>query len=257
MRNIAAIFHKDLKHYFSSFIAYAAIAIFLVICGFFFSSLINYFGMVSMQITQQDYYDGPLNLTESITPPLFMNICVIMLFMLPILTMRSFAEEKKDGTIELLYTYPITDFEIVIGKFLALVAVFCAIIVPLFVYPLLIRFVGGEYEIRVFLLGMSGLVLLGMSFLSLGLFVSSLTKSQIISVSVTFGALLLFWIIGWSSAFVSKDLGMFLNELSLVKHYSNFAQGLIDTQDIIFYILFIFFFLFFTLRVLESRNWKG
>lgn len=257
MRNIAAIFSKDIKLYFSSFIAYCLIAIFLVISGFFFSSLINVFGMLSVQVVEQAYYDGPLNLTEMITPALFMNICIVMLFMLPILTMRSFAEEKKEGTIELLFTYPISDFQIVAGKFLALLAIFAVMLLPLLVYPLLISLVGGVLVLKTYLVGMAGLFLLGAAFISIGLFISSLTKNQIVAVSITFGALLFFWIIGWAASFVSKDLAAFIHAISLLEHFGNFAQGLIDTQDILFFVLFIFYFLFFTLRVVESRNWRG
>jgi len=257
MRNIAAIFWKDTKLYFSSFIAYCVIAIFLIIAGFFFSSLMNVFSMISMQVTQQGYYEGPLNLTEMITPALFMNICIVMLFILPIMTMRSFAEEKKEGTIELLFTYPISDFEIVMGKFCALAFVFLVMLTPLFLYPVLIRVVGGIYVFKTFVAGMIGLVLLGLSFISIGLFISALTRNQIVAVAITFGTLLLFWIIGWVTSFVSPDLAAFLNAISLLEHFGNFAQGLIDSQDVLFYLLFIFYFLFFTLRVVESRNWRG
>jgi len=257
IRNIGAIFKKDIKLYFSSFVAYCIIAIFLVLTGYFFSSLINAFVMISLQVAQQQAYQGPLNLTESITPSLFMNVCIVMLFMLPMLTMRSFSEEKKEGTIELLYTYPISDFEIVIGKYCAVSFVFLIMLAPLFIYPVLIRLVGGVYMMQPFYVGMFGLVLLGLAFLAVGLFISSMTKNQIVSVSITFGTLLMFWVMGWSSTFVSKELGSFLEELSMLQHFSNFAQGLIDTQDILFYCLVIFFFIFFTLRILESRSWKG
>jgi ABC-2 type transport system permease protein len=257
MRNIFAVFSKDLKLYFTSFIAYCVIGIFLVITGFFFSSLINVFGVLSLQVIEQGQYQGPLNLTEMITPALFMNVCIVMLFMLPILTMRSFSEEKKEGTIELLFTYPISDFQIVAGKFLSLLAVYIVMLLPLLVYPVLISLVGGVLVFKTYMAGMLGLVLLGAAFISIGLFISSLTKNQIVAVSITFGALLFFWIIGWSASFVSAELAAFINAISLLEHFGNFAQGLIDTQDVLFYILFIFYFLFFTLRVVESRNWRG
>jgi len=252
-----AIFSKDFRSYFSSIIAYIIIAIFLVISGYFFFSLVGFFSLLSMQATQQPMYEGGLNLTETILTPLFMNVSVTMLFMIPILTMRSFAEEKKAGTTELLFTYPVSDAAVVAGKYCAVVGVFMVMLVPILLYPVLISIVGGQIEYVTFFVGILGLVLMGMSFISLGVFVSSLTENQIISVTVSFGMLLLFWIVGWSASFAPKGLAPYLTNISIIEHYKNFAQGLIDTQDILFYTLFIIFFLFFTLRVLESRNWRG
>ena len=257
MRNIPAIIAKDVRSYFTSIIAYIVIAIFLIIAGYFFFSLISFFSIMSFQATQQPYYEGALNLTEAILTPLFMNISIIMLFMLPMMSMRSFSEEKKGGTIELLFTYPLTDFEIVIGKYCSVIFVFLVMMAPLLLYPILIRIVGGTLEIATYFVGLLGLVLMGMSFLSLGIFVSSLTENQIIAVTVSFGSLLIFWIIGWSSSFVPKFMASTLTNISIIEHFKNFAQGLIDTQDILFYILFIVFFIFFTLRILESRSWRG
>ncbi len=257
MRNIPAIISKDVRSYFSSIIAYIVIAIFLIISGYFFFSLMSFFSIMSFQVTQQPYYQGALNLTEAILTPLLMNVSIVMLFMIPMITMRSFSEEKKSGTIELLFTYPLTDFEIVTGKFCAVLGVFFVMLMPLLLYPVLISVVGGTFEVTTYLAGLLGLVLMGMSFLSLGIFVSSLTENQIIAVAVSFGSLLLFWIIGWSSSFAPKSLTAVLTNISIIEHFKNFAQGLIDTQDIVFYVLFIMFFLFFTLRTLESRSWRG
>ncbi|MBU1864349.1 MAG: ABC transporter permease [Candidatus Omnitrophica bacterium] len=257
MRSIIAICSKDVRSYFSSFVGYIIIAIFLVISGYFFFSLVSLFSLMSFQAMQQQQFQGNLNLTEIICTPLLMNICVIMLFMIPMLTMRSFAEEKKGGTTELLFTYPISDFAIVMGKYCAVLTVFAIMMSPLLLYPVLIKVIGGAIVFKTYLTGLFGIMLMGMSFLALGIFVSSLTENQIIAVTTSFGALLLFWIIGWSSDFAPKGLSAYLTEISIIEHFKNFAQGLIDTQDILFYGLFITFFLFFTLRVIESRNWRG
>jgi len=257
MRNICAITMRDIRSYFSSVIAYIIIAMFLIISGYFFFSLTSFFSIMSFQVSQQPQYQSMLNLTEALLTPLFMNMCVVMLFMLPMLSMRSFSEEKKSGTIELLFTYPLTDFEIVVGKYCAVVVMFFIMMLPTMIYPVLLSIVGGVLEMQTFFAGLAGLILMGMSFLALGIFVSSITENQIIAVAVSFGSLLLFWIIGWSSSFVPKAFGAFLTNVSLIEHFKNFAQGLIDTQDILFYILFIVFFLFFTLRTLESRSWRG
>lgn len=257
MRNVFIIGMKDFKSYFSSFIAYAVIATFLTLCGFFFFSMISSFGMLSMQVAQQQYYEGPLNLTEMITTPLFMNMCIIMLFMLPMITMRSFAEEKKLGTIEILYTYPVSDFDIVMGKYVGVIGLFAVMVAPTALYPLLVTTVGGTLEMATYYTGMLGLVFVGLSFLALGLFISSLTENQIIAVAVSFGLLLVFWMIGWVASVVPKEIGEYLKEISIIEHFRNFALGVIDTKDIVFYVLFIFFFLFFTQRSIEARNWRG
>ncbi len=257
MGNIVAIAKKDLRLYFSSLIAYIVIAVFLLISGYFFASMVNYFALLSMQATNMPMYDGNLNLTEIVIPPLLMNISTVMIFMLPIISMRSFSEEKRDGTLELIFTYPLTDFQIVIGKFLALSVLFMAMLLPVSFYPFIIKLVGGVIEFKTYYVGMLGLVLMGISFLSLGILVSSLTKNQIVAVSVSFSSLLLFFMVGWTSDMVSEKTARFFREISIIDHFGNFARGLIDTQDILFYLLFTFYFLFFTLRVVESRNWRG
>jgi len=257
MKNIIAIFSKDIRSYFSSLIAYIVIAFFLMLCGYFFFNAISLFSMFCMQVAKSQSYQGNLNLTELVLPQLFGTIAIVMLFMIPILTMRSFSEEKKSGTVELLFTYPIKDFEILVGKYLAVTTVFIIMLLPLLLYPVLIKTVGGVVEVKTYLAGLIGLFFMGMSFISLGIFVSALTENQIIAVTVSFGMLLFFWIIGWVSNFVPHSFGVFIMNMSIIEHFKNFAQGLIDTQDILFYGLFIFFFLYTTLRILESRNWRG
>ena len=257
MNNILSLIKKDLRLYFSSFIAYVLIAVFLVMSGYFFSSMVNFFSLMSVQVTQQPMYEGGLNLTEMIVAPLFLNISMVMVFMLPIMTMRSFSEEKKEGTIELLYTYPISDLEIVMAKFFSVCIVFMIMLLPVAGYPFLIKLVGGVIELSTYYVALLGLFFMGISFITLGVFVSSLTKNQVVAVSVSFASLLGFFMLGWSRNFVSPNLAEFLKNISIIEHFRNFAQGLIDTQDILFYVLFSFFFIFFTLRVVESRNWRG
>lgn len=259
MRNFFLIFKKEFKSYFTSPIAYVVITMFLILSGYFFYNSFALFSTISFQATLNPMLAkqvGLLNITESVVRPLFGNISVIMLLMIPLLTMRLFSEEKKTGTIELLLTYPITDMEVLLGKFFACMAVFIIMIALTVLYPLLL-IAFGQPETGPIITGYIGLLLVGASFVSLGIFASSLTENQIIAATVAFGLLLLFWMIGFSASLAGQMLGDILSYISLTAHLEAFAKGVIDTTDIIYYLIFISLFLFLTLRILESKKWRG
>jgi ABC-2 type transport system permease protein len=176
--------------------------------------------------------------------------------MVPLITMRLFAEEKKTGTAELLFTYPISDRGAVLGKFAAGVTILLLLLLGTFPAMLLLEVFTTPPWTSI-LGGYVGLFLMSSSFVSLGLLASSLTENQIIAAAIAFGTLLLLWIIGWSESLVGPTLGSFLKYISLLTHYDNFAKGILDSRDVLFYFLFMLFFLFTTLRVLESRQWRG
>jgi ABC-2 type transport system permease protein len=229
---------------------------FLVITGYFFSAIVNFYSLFSFQAMQQRALGSELNITEGIIRPLFGNLAVIILLMLPILTMRLFSEEKRQGTFELLMTYPIRDIEVVLGKFLACVAVFAVMLALTFTYPALIAWVGNP-DFKPFVSAYLGALLMGSAFISLGILISSLTENQIIAAVISFGTLLMFWVIGFSAENVGSTFGSILQHISILEHFQNFSKGLIDTKDLIYYINFIIFFLFLTLRSLESNKWRG
>jgi ABC-2 type transport system permease protein len=255
VRNFWAIFKRELKVYFSSSIAYAILIIFLVMAGYFFYSGMSLYSMYSMQAIQNPELMG-LNLAEMVMTPLFGNMTVVMLLMLPALTMRLFSEEKKSGTYELLFTYPIRDVEVLLGKYLAALCVFTVMIGLTGTYQVILLYFGRN-ELSVVLAAYLGLFLMGASFLSLGVLVSAMTENQVVAAVVSFGGLLILWLLGWSSSLVSKDFGQVLTYLSLIKHSENLFKGLVNTTDIVYYLSFIFFFLFLTLRSLESKRWRG
>ncbi|MEE9613807.1 MAG: ABC transporter permease [Thermodesulfobacteriota bacterium] len=259
MRNIYLIFKKETKSYFSSPVAYVVIAMFLLISGYLFYGIFAYFSTISFQ-AQMDpsiaRQQNLLNVTESVVRPLFGIISMIMLIMMPLLTMRLFAEEKKSGTIELLLSYPISDAEVVAGKFLACMGVLLTMLGLSLIFPVLI-IAFGEPEIGPIVSGYMGMVLLGAAFISLGLFASSLTENQIIAATVSFGVLFLFWMLNLSAPFAGPWLGKFIEYVTMTHHLEAFAKGVVDTEDIIYYGLFIFLFLFLTLRILESKRWRG
>ena len=199
MNNLFPLIKRELKSYFYSPIAYAVILIFMVIAGFFFYSGMSLYSVVSFEMGRSAQFTGPqeLSLSDFVLRPLFGNLSVVLLLMMPLLTMRLFSEEKKTGSIELLFTWPLRDSELVLGKFLAALVVF---IVMVSLTGFYIGFIWwhGTVEWMTLLSGYFGLILLGASFLALGVFISTLTENQIISAAVTFGMLLVFWVINWT-----------------------------------------------------------
>lgn len=255
MRNFYAILRRELYVYFCSPIAYVVTTIFLVLSGYLFYSAFAYFSMISMQAMRMPGIDG-INVTEMVLNPMFANMSVIMLLMMPLLTMRLFAEEKKAGTLELLLSYPVRETELLLGKFVACLVVFFVMLALTWLYPILL-WLFAKPDSGPILSGYLGLFLMGAAFIALGLLVSSLTENQIVAAVISFGAILMFWLIGWSETFVGPSLGKVLSHLSLLDHFEGFARGVIDSRDVIYYIDFCILFLFMTMRSLESKKWRG
>jgi gliding motility-associated transport system permease protein len=194
--------------------------------------------------------------TDSVLRPLFSNVSVILLLLIPLLTMRLFAEERRSGTIELLLTYPVRDGAVLTGKYLAALALYAIMLVFTLAYPAMLAYFA-RLEWGPLATGYLGLLLMGATFLSVGIFASSLTENQIVSSLITFGVLLIFWVIGWSADNVGGTWGKVLSDLSILEHYDTFAKGVLDTKDVIYYLNFTVLGLFLTLRSLEARRWKG
>jgi ABC-2 type transport system permease protein len=255
MNNIWTVARKELRTYFTSPIAYVVIAVFLVLVGFFFYSLILWFNSQAMQMAQNQYYYSQLNINQQVFGPLFHNISIILLLMLPLLTMRLFSEEKKIGTDELLYTSPISITQIILGKFLASLLVLLSMLALVGALSLFAFFYGNP-ELSPVLIGFLGLFLMGAAFLAIGIFFSSLTENQIVSAILTFGALLLFWIINWASNSAAGFWKDVLNYVSFFQHFDNMTQAILDTTDVVYYLSFAFFGLFLTHSVIQSRRWR-
>lgn len=256
MKNVLVLCKKELASYFYSPIAYVVITIFLLVAGYFFQNILSVYTMISFNAMRNQYMAQGLNFTDGIFRPLFGNISIVMLLMMPLLTMRLLSEEKKSGTFELLLTYPIRDLETVLGKFLACFLVFAIMLGLTLVYPLFLAFLG-PVEVGPLASSYLGLLLLGGAFIAFGLLASSLTANQIVAAVISFGALLLFWMIGFSAYSAGPVLGGILRHISLLEHFDNFAKGLITSQDVIYYLNFTIFCLFLTLRSLESNKWRG
>jgi ABC-2 type transport system permease protein len=251
------IYKKELRLYFTSPVAYVILAMFLLIAGYFFYSIFAFYTRASMQMQMNPQMGRDLNVTDSVLRPLFSNLSVILLLLMPLVTMRLFSEERRSGTIELLLTYPVRDGAVLIGKYLAALTLYAVMIGGTLLYPALLLVFKARPEWGPLATGYLGLLLMGAMFLAVGLFASSLTENQIIAAIVTFGVLLMFWIIGWTAEFASGPLGTVLTHLSILEHNDTFAKGVLDTKDVIYYVDFTALALFLTSRSLEARRWSG
>ena len=254
MRNILAIAQKELRSYFASPIAYIVIGFFALLYGIFFVAILNYFVSASMQAGLMGGAQS-MNVNQQLVRPLLQNVAVVVLFMLPMVTMRTYAEEKRSGTIELLLTSPVTDFQIVMGKFLGAMALYCAML-AVTVFHLAVLYMYGRPEWKPILTSYLGLLLFGGSFVALGLFVSSLSKNQIVAGAVTFALSLILWIITWLN-FGASAGDKVLGYLSIIDHLDDFSKGVIDTTHVIYYLSFITFGLFLTAKSVDSERWRG
>jgi ABC-2 type transport system permease protein len=250
------IWKKEMRLYFTSPVAYVVLTIFLVIAGYFFHSIFAFFSLASMQSAMNPAMGRDLNVTDNVMRPLFSNISVILLLLMPLVTMRLFAEERRSGTIELLLTYPVRDGAVLIGKYLAALALYALMLTLTLLYPAMLAYFA-RVEWGPLVTGYLGLLLMGSSFLAVGVFASSLTENQIVASMTTFGVLLIFWVIGWSADYAGGPWGKLLTHLSILEHYDSFAKGVLDTKDVIYYLNFTILALFLTLRSLEARRWKG
>jgi len=250
------VFKKEMWLYGGSPAAYIVFTFFLLISGWFFSQIFLFYSDASMRSLMQPQLGQNLSITENVMRPLFSNMSVVLLFFIPMLTMRLFAEEKKSGTMELLLTYPVRNGEILAGKFLAAAGLYVVLLALTLVYPALVAYFT-RVEWGPILTGYLGLLLTGATFLAIGLLISSLTENQIVAGFGTFGVLLLFWVIGWGSEFAGGKMRTVLQYLSITDHMDTFSRGLIDTKDLVYYGSAIALALFLTVRSLESKRWRG
>ena len=254
MRNVLAIAGKELRGYFASPIGYVLVGFYALLFGWFFYTLVAFFERQSMQMMGGP--GGSLNVNQMLISPLLMNATVIMLLVFPLITMRTYAEEKRSGTMELLLTSPITDWEIILGKFLGALGLFAAMLAVTLAH-IAVLFMFGSPEWKPIATGYLGLLLMGASFLALGLFISSLTRNQIVAGMITFSVFLLLWVINWVSTFVGPTAQTVLNYLSITEHFDDFAKGIIDTKHVVYYLSFIAMGLFLTMKSVDSERWRG
>ena len=259
MRKTLAIFEKEFKSFFFSPMAYIVIGFFTILAGFFFYLYLSNFIESAMrdQMMSQQYQQMPqrFNINLMLIRPYFWNIALISLFILPAVTMRLYSEEKKQGTIELLYTTPLTSLQIILGKFLAGLAFYIVLLIPTMFFQSLL-FVYGDPEFLPVLSGYLGLLLLGSAFISIGLLISTTTENQIIAAIAGFATSLLLWLIGWGANYSGPVFAPILQYISIITHFEDFAQGIIDSTHVIYYILFAFLGIYLSLKSVESIKWR-
>ena len=253
MRNILAIAGKEIRAYFTSPIAYVVIGFYALLFGYFFAVMLTFFERQSMQMMQMG---GTMNINQMLIGPVFTNAEVVLLFVLPMVTMRTYSEEKRSGTMELLLTAPLTDWQIILGKFVGAMTLF-AVMLAITVIHIGVLFLYSQPDWKPIATGYLGMFLMGGCFISLGLFISSLTKNQIVAAVITFGAFLLFWVINWMGSFVGSTAQAVLAHLSIIDHFDDFAKGIIDTKHVVYYLSFIAFGLFLTAKSVDSERWRG
>lgn len=258
MRNVMTIAMREFKVYFSSPIAYIVLAMFAVIFGYFFSTGLAYFVQFSAQAAMQGGGQGmpPLNINQFVVAPSLGNMSIVLLFLVPMITMRLFAEEKRSGTIELLLTSPVKDYEIIIGKWLGALLLFCSMLVVAII-NLSILFYYSSPDLKPMLVALLGLVLMGGAMISIGTFLSTLTKNQIVAGALTFGLLLMLWVLNWASSFSTSVIGELCTFLALSPHFEQFSKGVIELKDVVYYISAISLGLFLSKRSIESMRWRA
>ncbi len=256
MKNVLLICQKELRSYFASPIAYAVMAIFGLIFGWVFYNASRDFVRYTLLQAQGMGQGGPMSVNDQIIRPLLGFAGTIALFMVPMITMRLFAEEKRTGTIELLLTSPVKDIEIILGKWLgALLLYVCVLLMSMLNIALLVLW--GKPDLRPVLVGYLGLLLQGGCLLAIGALISTMTRNQIIAGIATFFISLLLWLLSWFTAFDSSVTATVVNYMSIVTHFENFGKGVLDSKDVVFYLSMMFLSLFLTSRSLESLRWRA
>jgi ABC-2 type transport system permease protein len=259
MRSAYAIYRKEMGHYFVSPLAYVIVGVFLLLTAFFFFYFLNAVNDQAMRMDMQGMQFGAppqIDVPAEVMRAFFGLLSSLILFLTPILTMGVYAEERRRGTMELLMTSPVTELEIVLGKFLASLTLFVIMLLPTaagLVYLFLHSDPAAPW--RMLLGGYLGVLLLGGGLLALGHFISSLTESQIIAAVLTFAAFLFVWVLDIGSS-AAGGVGDVLSYLSVIRHYDEFIRGVIDTSSLVYFVSFLFLFVFLTIRSVDSMRWR-
>lgn len=254
LRNIHTIARRDFRTYFTSPIAYIVIAGFIAIMGWMFYNNLVHFSIQNMQY-QQFNMGKSVSINDGIIRPLYGNMNVIFLFLIPFITMRLFAEERKQHTLELLMTSPVTLTDIILGKFFSSWGLTLVMLALTLVYPIVLLATGNP-DLGPIATSYVGIMLLVGCYVAIGVLFSAMTENQIVAGALTFAVGLFFWLVSWASQSAGPVWGELFNYLSLISHYTSFSQGLLNSSDILYYLSFIGVNLFLTHRVLDSYRWR-
>jgi len=253
MRNVLAVAGKELRAYFHSPIAYLVMTVYTAICGFVFYSSTAFFVIQSFRMQAMGGMGmPPVSLNENIIRPVLAGVLtVVLLILIPLITMRLYAEEKRSGTIELLLTSPLTDLEIILGKFLGALTLFAILEALTFVY-FAVLFIYGNPNAKPLIANALGLLLYGAALLALGMWISTFTKNQIIAGAVGLAAFLLLYLLDWVTAYSTGTVGQVMSYLALTTHFYNFSKGVIQLGDVVYYLSVVLLGIFLTARSMEA-----
>ncbi len=259
--NVLAIYRRELQSYFASPLAYAIAAVFWLLAGLFFvSSLYGYIETAALrdaQAQQLGLAAPPIDLPSEFLQAFLGVLASLSLFVLPMLSMGLYTEERKRGTLELLATSPITNWAVAVGKLLGVITFFATLQLPLLLYEAIaLKDVNPPVSLAVLGLGHAGLLLLAAAVLSLGMFISSLTDSTILAAISTFALILLLWV----TDLIAKNLtgvgGAIVGHLSLLKHYTTLTQGIMDTGSLVLFASYIGLGIFLTAQSIEALRFQ-
>jgi len=255
MRGLLAVFRREFELYFVTPIGYVVLTAFLVITGFiFYGDLVQFVEFARSSPPGAE--PGSVNVNTQLVVPFFFSVSFVGLFLIPLITMRLIAEERRQGTLELLLTYPLTDFQVVFGKYLAAVALFALMLAgSLWTVGTLFRY--GNPDPGPILAGYLGVFLYGSAFIAIGLMLSALTENQIVAAILSFAVFLGLWILQWASTLASGSLATVLSYVSVVDHFQAMSQGIVDTKDVVFFLSTIAFGLYVALQSVAAQRWSG
>ncbi len=258
MKKALVLARKDIASYFHSWLGVLVYVFFVMMSAAFFFLLLNSYQRLSADVANGAVQDAArMSLTQFVFGSFFMNLGLALTVLVPILSMRAFSEEHKYQTLEFLFTAPLSDFDIVAGKFGGLLWFFILLILPSMAAIGFLRGAGVELDWGVLAAGYLGLFLMGAACLAMGLFISALTDNPVVTAMLTFGALILLNGLDWLGASLEGPAAHVANFFSPLAHYRDFTFGIIDLSHFVFFLLFCLYFLFLTLRLVETRNWKG
>lgn len=258
MRRVAAIFRKEFAGILSPFSAALLFVLFSLITGFLFWNSLMYANYLSAQLVLESASSNQaaISFSETLVSPFFVNLGMALVILIPILAMRSFAEEKKLGTFELLFTYPVSDLQIVMGKFAALMAALVLLLLPTIVDFAALYFLKGGFDVNVVLVAYLGLLLIAMLWTALAMLISSLSPNELSSAAFSGLTIAAVWGAGWTGDWLLGSEARWVKEFWPVEHLHDFSRGILDSQTVVFYLVATGFLMFATLLSIETRNWK-
>jgi len=236
MKNLWAVALRELRSYFLSPLAYVVIALFLALAGYLFALILA-------------------NGREASLRGLVQNVSVLYLFIVPAISMRLLAEEQRTGTVELLLTNAVQEWEIVTGKYLASILLVLVMLGLTLLFPLFL-FIFGSPDAGTMISGYLGIFLQAAAFLSVGLWASSLTQNQIVAALIAFAALLVLWLSDSLGQFLGGTVGQIVSYVSVINHFQEFPQGVIESKDVIYYLTLVAAGIVLSTLSLQSRRYR-